>query len=159
MRHATVRTLMGLGLLLCGGVVGCLTTNPSAPFKPETPNPFVAEILKQEVLIVKQNGVVIKMDLAAGESRGRPPRNPAANTFGRYDAREAISVERHGFSCQAGVRDEYSDCLYCTIYRRKSAVIADRVTVKFYLEQKRVVDVVVIVEHDIKRGTGLWPEF
>ena len=156
MRGAAIRTVMGLGLLLCGGVVGCLTTNPSAPTQPETPNAFVAEILKQEKLVVKDaKNVEIKMDPPRVSPevvlREIPLQTPLANA-------RAV-MERHGFSCQGGVRDEYRDCLYCTTYRRKTAAIADRVTVKLYLEQKRVVDVVVNVEHDVKRSTGLFPGF
>jgi hypothetical protein len=66
-------------------------------------------------------------------------------------------MERHGFSCWAGVQKNYRTCLYCTAYRPRTALAADKVVVKLYYEQKRVTGVEVIVENNVPRSS--WPRF
>jgi hypothetical protein len=163
MRGAALRTAWGLGVLLGCGLLGCVTP-PSAPFQPDPPNPFLEEILKQEVLPatgadgkvlkgadgkeIRSNPPVVKPDVVLREI---PLRTPLA------EARKIM--ERHGFTCYGGIRDQFQDCVYCRAYRRKSTMVADRVVVKLFYENERVVNVVVTVENGVKRSDTLWPEF
>ena len=161
MCRAAVRTGMGLSLLLCCVAIGCVTPPAPPPFTPDPPNPFLEEILKQEILVFKKDGVVVKVD---------PPRVAPDVVLREVPLHTRLAdaqavMERHGFACQAGVREDYRECLYCTAYKRKSRVVADRVIVRLFYEQKRlfdekrIYDVVVTVERDVKRGNTLFPEF
>ena len=163
MRSAAVRTALGFGVLLGCGLVGCVTP-PSAPFQPDPPNPFLEEILKQEVLpSTDADGKVLK-DADGKEIKSNPPMVKPDVVLREIPLRMPLAdaraiMERHGFSCQGGVRDDFQTCLYCTAYRRKTASVADRVVVKLYYENKRVVSVAVTAETGVKRSNTLWPEF
>ena len=155
MRGVAVRMVLGVALLLVSSVAGCMTPRPSIPFQPDPPNPFVDEICKQEVLVFKENGKEIK------------PNPPMVNPdlvlreipLGTSLAEPRAFMERHGFTCVEGVKDNYQNCLYCRAYRRKTEFVADRVAVKFYYEGKRIVNVAVTVELNLKRSNSLFPEF
>jgi hypothetical protein len=158
MCRTAIRTGMGLVLLLCIPIVGCVTSGTPgtpAPFTPEPMNPFVEQILKQETLVFKKDGVEVKVE---------PPRVAPDVVLREVPLQTSVTdaravMERHGFSCQAGTREDYRECLYCTAYKRKSHTVADRVVVRFFYEKKRVYDVVVTVERDVKRSNTLFPEF
>jgi hypothetical protein len=58
-------------------------------------------------------------------------------------------MEAHGFSCWTRVPDDHGTCLHCTAYRRTGVARADKVVVKLYHEDGRVVEVVVRVERNV----------
>lgn len=150
-----VRAKMRFSLLLCLPVLGCVTPGAPTPFTPDPTNPFLEDILKQEIQEFKKDGVVVKVE---------PPRVAPDVVLGEVPLQTFVTdaravMERHGFSCQAGTREDYRECLYCTAYKRKSRTLADRVIVRLFYEQKRVYDVVVTVERDVKRSNTLFPEF
>jgi hypothetical protein len=162
MYRAAVRTGMGLSLLVCCAVVGCVTPPAPPPFTPDPLNPFVEEILKQEPLVFKNaQKQVIKVD---------PPRYAPDVVLREIPLHTRLAdaqavMERHGFSCQGGIKQDFRDCMICTAYKRKSRTVADRVTVYLFYEQKRlwdekhVYEVWITVERDFKRSNGLFPEF
>jgi hypothetical protein len=144
-----------LGLFFIGCLAGCVTTESAALAPPGPTDPFVEEILKQDFLYIKQDGKDVKTDPPQVKPdvvlREIPLKTPLADA--------QAFMERHTFSCQGGVKDNYQTCLYCTAYRRKTKFVADRVVVKLYYENKRVTGVLVTVENGVKRGTGLWSDF
>jgi hypothetical protein len=154
MRGAAVRMRLGLSLL-CGAVLGCVSPPPAGPFHPDPPNPFLEALFKSEVLVIMEDGKPVKLNPPLLKPdvvlREIPLRTPVA------EARAVM--ERHGFSCQGGVRENFQTCLYCKAYKRTSAVLADRVVVKLFYEDQRVVNVAVTIEKGVKRGDTFWPEF
>ena len=152
--RGAVRMRLGLGLL-CGAVLGCVSPPPAGPFHPDPPNPFLEAIFKAEVLVIMEDGKPLKLNPPLLKPdvvlREIPLKTPVA------EARAVM--EKHGFSCQGGVRENFQTCLYCKAYRRTSAVLADRVVVKLFYEDQRVVNVAVTVEKGVKRGDTFLPEF
>jgi hypothetical protein len=153
MREATVRKGRWLGLLLCCGLAGCVTTSPFATPLPETPNPFLEEILKQDPVVFKEGDKEIK----PVPPRLKPDSILQAVPLNTPLAEARAVMERHGFSCWSGVQDNYRTCLYCTACRRKTPYLADKIVVKLFYEQKQVVDVEVTVQYDVARG--FWGTF
>ena len=166
-----------LGLVLCCGLAGCLTTNPLATPVPDVANPFVENLIKQDPLVFKEGGKEIKLvpprlkpDLVLQEI---PLGTPLANA-------RAV-MERHGFSCWSGVQDNYRICLYCTAFaaewprflgcrasvpwRRRIAqpIGAKRQTWPIkswsssFTSRERINDVEISVEYDVVRG--FWGTF
>jgi hypothetical protein len=172
-----MRQVRWFGLVLCCGLAGCLTANPLATPLPETRNPFLEELIKQEPLVFKEGGKEIKLV----PPRLKPDFILQEIPLGMPLADARAVMERHGFSCWSGVQDNYRICLYCTAfrrkmanvaglpcagavvsayctaYRRKTANIADKVVVKLFYEQKRINDVEITVEYDMVRG--FWGTF
>jgi hypothetical protein len=61
-------------------------------------------------------------------------------------------MERHGFSCWIGVPDDKGVCLHCTAWRRTSTHYGDRIVVRLYYENRKVVKVGVSVDRDAWYG-------
>ncbi len=61
-------------------------------------------------------------------------------------AQARSTMERHGFSCWAGLSDNRGDYLHCTALKRKNQACADKLTVKFHYDARRIIDCEVTVE-------------
>jgi hypothetical protein len=126
------------GLLTCGLALGCMTFDPRPPAPEAKADAWVDEILKQDVLESKNKWSKLKAEVVLKEV---PLHTPLA---------QARSImERHGFSCWAGLSDNRGDYLHCTAYKRKNQSCADKLTIKFHYDAKRIVDAEVTVEHDV----------
>jgi hypothetical protein len=104
------------------------------------PDPFLAEIARQPVLQKTPASAVLRPDVVFQQI---PLHTPVK------DARAVM--ERHGFSCWAAVPDGTRMCLHCTAYHRKRPDYMDRIVVKLYYENQRVVNAEVTVIYDAHR--------
>ena len=69
-------------------------------------------------------------------------------------------MKSHGFTCWSGVHDGTSICLHCTAYRGQNAERADKILVKLYYENKRVIGVEAIVEYGVQHSErSFWSPF
>jgi hypothetical protein len=128
--------LMGSAFLGC--VLGCMTLDPASPPPEPKADNWIDELLKQEAVESKNKWHKLKPDFVLKEV---PLQTPLA---------QARSImERHGFSCWAGLSDNRGDYLHCTAYKRKNQACADKLTVKFHYDARRVIDCEVILEGDV----------
>jgi hypothetical protein len=140
------RTVLCLAVLACACAAGCMTTNPAAPAPDVKLDPFVDELLRQEVLAKKPGSATLKPDPVLREL-------PVKSTVEQARA----AMERHGFACWSGVAEANGTCLHCMAYKPKDRGYADRVVVRFFYDHHRVVTAVeVTVEYDVLHS-GRWP--
>jgi len=104
------------------------------------PDPFLAEIARQPCLTKTTGSAVLKPEVVFQQVPLHTPLKEA----------RAI-MERHGFSCWAAVPDGSRMCLHCTAYHRKRVDYMDRIVVKLYYENQRVVNAEVTVDYDVHR--------
>jgi hypothetical protein len=125
-------------LLLCSFCLGCEIVPQTAQ-----PDRFVDEIATQPAPL---NAEIVLREV--------PRQTPLA---------QARSImEQHGFRCWSGVPDSRGTCLYCTAFKRRHAASADRIVVKLFHENRRVVNVEVSVELDVCEVHGVFfsrPDF
>ena len=132
------RTVLWLVLLPCCCCLGCHTVAPAGP-----PDPLVEAVLK-EAAQKRAPGPNAAGDLAADLAAVVLKEVPLQTPLDK--ARPVL--ERHGFSCWSGVQDDKGVCLHCTAWKRKGPYYADRVVVKLFYENRRVVRVEAAVDRD-----------
>lgn len=140
------RTLYGFAALLpCLILAGCMSFrgNTSAPVPP--PDSFVADIARQPVVRKMEGSAELKPEIVFTIVPLHTP------------VKEAKALmEKHGFSCWASVPDGNRMCLHCTAYHRKRADYMDRIVVKLYYENLRVVSAEVRVDYDAHQMNPFW---
>jgi hypothetical protein len=129
--------LLGLVLLSLAGCLG-LSRNGAAPVPPA--DPFVLELCKQPQVRKLQASAELRADLVYQVV----PLHTSVK-----DARALM--ERHGFSCWETVPDGTRTCLHCTAYHRKRTDYQDRIVVKLFHENGRVVNAEVAIYYDVNR--------
>jgi hypothetical protein len=130
--------------LLC--LAGCLTMPPQPGVKnTQTLDPFVEEILRQQVVTREKDSATLKSDVVMREI---PAKTPLAKA-------RAI-MEKHGFSCWANVPCGVYTCLHCTAYKRKSAELADRLVVKLIYQDQKVIAAEITVDYGIRHPDRGW---
>jgi len=112
--------------------------SPATPVA--APDPFLAEIARQPEIKKSTGSADLKPDAVFVEVPLHTPIQEA----------RAI-MERHDFSCWMAVPDGDRVCLHCTAYHRKRPDYMDRIVVKLYYENRRVVNAAVIVNYDAHR--------
>jgi hypothetical protein len=149
MPRAAVRKVLALCLLPLCCALGCATFDTDATPPDGQPDPLLVAILRQEAVAKVLTAVTVKPDVVLQEI---PLQTPVA---------EARSImERHGFSCWSRVPDGDRTCLYCIAYKRKRRDLADKVVVKLFHADRLVVQVEVMVDHDvIHPDRGYWHIF
>ena len=126
------------GLLSSCYFVGCMTFGPSPMPEGGAPDLFLEAILKQETVESKPGWSKLKTEAVLKEI-------PLATPL----AQARTIMERHGFSCWAGLSDGKGEYLHCTAYKQKSKGRSEKIVVKLYYDTKRITDVEVTVEHDV----------
>jgi hypothetical protein len=111
---------------------------PSGPVPP--PDPFVAEIARQPVARKMEGSAELKPEIVFTVVPLHTPIKEAR-----------ALMEKHGFSCWSNVPDSNRMCLHCTAYHRKRADYMDRIVVKLYYENQRVVSAEIRVDYDANR--------
>jgi len=104
------------------------------------PDPVLAEIARQPEIRKLTGSAELKPDIVF---QTVPMHTPVTEA-------RAI-MERHGFSCWAAVPDGSRMCLHCTAYHRKRPDYMDRIVVKLFYENHRVVNAEVTVIYDANR--------
>ncbi len=129
-----------LALLPCLVLAGCMSFHgyQAAPVPP--PDPFVVEIARQPAVRKMEGSAELKPEIVFTVVPLHTPVKEAKTL-----------MEKHGFSCWASVPDGTRMCLHCTVYHRKRADYMDRIVVKLYYENQRVVSAQVRVDYDAHR--------
>jgi hypothetical protein len=122
------------------GLAGCLGVprRSTAPLPPT--DPFVLELSKQPQVKKLQGSAELRADLVYQVV-------PLHTTV--KEARALM--ERHGFTCWEAVPDGSRLCLHCTAYHRKRPDYQDRIVVKLFRENNRVVNAEVVIYYDVSR--------
>jgi hypothetical protein len=133
------RMPLRLAWLAIGLLAGCRTMPANQPV-----DPFVAALAEQAAH--ETTPVPNTVDpLTALVLREVPLQTP-------LDKARA-TMEKHGFSCWSGFRDDKGGiCLHCTAWKPRRGYYADRVVVKLFYEQRKVVRVEVHVDRDVWHG-------
>ena len=128
-------------LLPCCCFTGCEAMNNLVSPVTENPDPFQVQILKQDAAD-KKPGAPTRLlpDLILREI---PLRTPVAKA--------RAFMEQHGFSCSGGVPEGSLTCLDCRAWIRKNSLTVDRIVVRFYYENNRVINEQITVERDLPR--------
>jgi hypothetical protein len=132
------RVVLWLGLVGGCCLAGCQAVGPSEP-----PDPLVEEILSQPTPkkapppgATDPRAAVVLLEV--------PLQTPLAQA--------RATLEQHGFSCWSGVPDAKGMCLHCTAWKRRGRYYGDRVVVKLFYENQRVIKVEVSVDREAWRG-------
>jgi hypothetical protein len=129
-----------LAFLLGLGVAGCMSFHGNASPAVPAPDPFVADIACQPVVNKMEGSALLKPEIVFTVVPLHTP------------VKEARALmERHGFSCWSAVPDGSRTCLHCTAYHRKRADYMDRIVVKLFYENQRVINAEVRVDYDAHR--------
>jgi hypothetical protein len=131
---------IGVGALFCCGLLGCVTFPSSPTPSTDIPDPFIEEIARQEIIFRLPTFAILSPEIILREVPLQTPVEQARSF-----------MAGHGFSCWRGVPDTKGTCLLCKAYRQKTPTTADRIVVKFFYDQKRVVSVEIIDEYDVTR--------
>jgi hypothetical protein len=141
------RLAPGLLFLCWCGLPGCWTIPATAPTEKKPVDPLVQEILKSDNRDKKVGVNGVDPDVILKEI---PLQTPVAK------ARSIM--EKHGFSCWAGVPADYRICLDCRFYKQKNSAVADMIQVKLYYDNNRISGVDVTVNGGVSHSDhGLWP--
>jgi hypothetical protein len=104
------------------------------------PDPFVAEIARQPVIRKLEGSAELKPEIVF-----------TVVPLHTLVKEAKILMEKHGFTCWAAVPDGSRMCLHCTAYHRKRADYMDRIVVKLFYENQRVVSAEIRVDFDAHR--------
>jgi hypothetical protein len=149
MGSAAIRNGLRLALVCCCGLAGCLGVDSAAVVKSVPPDPFVEELLRQEVLTRDKDSATLKNTVVL---RDIPVKTPLAKA--------RAFMEQHGFSCWANVPCGAYTCLHCTAYKRKRQDLADRVVVKLIYQDQKVIGAEVAVDYGVHHPDHSWvPNF
>jgi hypothetical protein len=117
------------------------------------PDPFLVEILKGDVLEKKPG---VPKDGKAPTSRLNSARLQKEVPLQTPLAQAKSTMERHGFTCWAGLSDGRGEYMQCDTYQVKNQRSAERIIVKIYYRMNRVVDFEVTVEHNVRPPMHHW---
>jgi hypothetical protein len=149
MRRSTVWKALGLVVLSSAFFLGCTTLPSTTPAPEAAPDRFVTEIFNGDTRKIKIGSAGVDTDIILKEIPLKTPVDQARTV-----------MESHGFKCWSGVHDGYSICLHCTAYRRKNSEKADKILVKFFYENKRVIGVEGVIEYGVQHSDrSFWPPF
>ena len=126
------RRSLGIGLLACCWCLGCQTVGQNG-------DPLLEAILKPP---------------AAGAKPGQSHMSPAEVVLQDIHLQTPLpeartAMEKHGFTCWSGMVNEKGTYLHCTAFKRTALNRADRILVKLFYRERRVVDVEVTIDKDI----------
>jgi hypothetical protein len=146
-----VRARGRVALLICAVLCAIMSQRPE--LAAAGPDPFLAEILKGDVL-EKRPG--IPKDGKAPSSRVSNARVQKEVPLQTPLSQAKSIMERHGFTCWAGLSDSRGEYMQCDVYQVKNQRSAERIIVKISYRMNRVVDFEVTVEHNVRPPDHHW---
>jgi hypothetical protein len=130
--NKAARQILGFGLLACCWGLGCQTVGQNG-------DPLLEAILKPPTEGAR-----------AGQSHLSPAEVVLLEVPLKTPMPEArAAMEKHGFTCWSGMVTDKGTYLHCTAFKRTALNRADRVLVKLFYRERRVVEVEVGIDKDV----------